>query len=252
MKLHWLWIDIATAVVLLVLLEVAHMTDHVGTATLVTAIALVPFVLLVALRRRWPLAALLTAITVALVQALMNGSLLNSLNGDQVVILLLAYGAGTWLEPRRAYIALICALVLALAWAFMPVNGGPPTGGAAVEAVLYVTALLVPVWYVGFLVHRNAQRARDFAEIADWTRARSREEIDAAVASERERISGELHDIIAHSVSAMVVQAGSARLLARTDPDQARDSMLAIERIGHSTLTDLRLLVGMLRREGAA
>ena len=79
----------------------------------------------------------------------------------------------------------------------------------------------------------------------------SGEEAAAAVAAERERISVELHDIIAHSVSAMVVQAGSARLLLRTDRERARESLSAIERTGRDTLTDLRSLLGMLRRQEA-
>jgi signal transduction histidine kinase len=51
----------------------------------------------------------------------------------------------------------------------------------------------------------------------------------AAIASERERIGGELQDIIAHSVSVMVIQAGSARLLLRREPDRARASILNVE-----------------------
>ena len=93
--------------------------------------------------------------------------------------------------------------------------------------------------------------AREFAELADATLALSRDEAASAVAAEREQISVELHDIIAHSVSAMVVQAGSARLLLRSDPERARESLSAIERTGRGTLTDLRSLLGMLRRQEA-
>ena len=95
------------------------------------------------------------------------------------------------------------------------------------------------------------ESARAFAQLAESTLALSREETAAAVAAERERISVELHDIIAHSVSAMVVQAGSARLVLRTDRERARESLSAIEQTGRDTLTDLRSLLGIMRRQEA-
>ena len=62
-------------------------------------------------------------------------------------------------------------------------------------------------------------------------------------------VGSELQDIIAHSVSVMVVQAGGARLLLRSDPDRASDSILTIEHIGREALADLRRLLGMLRKD---
>ena len=101
------------------------------------------------------------------------------------------------------------------------------------------------------VIRHNPRVARESAELAETTLALSRDQAEAAVIAERERISVELHDIIAHSVSAMVVQAGSARPLLRSDPEQARESLSAIERTGRDTLTDLRSLLGMLRRQEA-
>jgi signal transduction histidine kinase len=58
-----------------------------------------------------------------------------------------------------------------------------------------------------------------------------------------------MQDIIAHSVTAMVIQAGGAKQLLRSDPDRARESILAVENAGRETLADLRRLVGMLRKD---
>jgi len=241
-------LDLALAIGLLVVLEVVHATIN-GAGGLVTAFALVPFVAPIAVRRRWPLGALLASTSVLLIEGPF-GHILNSLNGDQAVPLLLSYGAGAWLPARRAVAALATALVLMLFWAL-----GPPDAVTSLSQVplptFYVVMLLVPTWSVGRLVRRDRESAREFSELADLTLARSREEAAAAVAAERARISVELHDIIAHSVSAMVVQAGSARLLLRSDPERARASLGAIERTGRDTLSDLRSLLGMLRRESA-
>jgi len=73
-----------------------------------------------------------------------------------------------------------------------------------------------------------------------------------ALAEERGRIARELHDVIAHSVSVMVVQAGAARRIAQTDPEQARGAMASIEENGRQALTEMRRLVGMLRKGEAA
>jgi signal transduction histidine kinase len=71
----------------------------------------------------------------------------------------------------------------------------------------------------------------------------------AAVAEERERIAGELHDVVAHALSAMVVQASGARRMAERDPAAAGEAFLAVERSGREALVEIRSLLGVLRRE---
>ena len=241
-------LDLVLAIAMLAVLEVVHASIADGGG-LATAIALVPFVGPVAVRRRWPFGALLASVAVALIQKPF-GQLLTSLNGDQAVLLLLSYGAGAWLPARAAVIALASALGLMIVWALMP-PGAATTLSQIPGPTLYVTVLLVPTWSVARVIRRERESAREFSELAEMNLALSRDEAAAAVAAERERISDELHDIIAHSVSAMVVQAGSARLLLRTDRERARQSLSAIERTGRDTLTDLRSLLGMLRRQEA-
>jgi signal transduction histidine kinase len=72
---------------------------------------------------------------------------------------------------------------------------------------------------------------------------------EEAVAEERARIAGELHDVVAHSLGAMTVQAAAARRLAVKDVDRAGSAFEAIEGTGREALTELRRLLGVLRRE---
>lgn len=71
---------------------------------------------------------------------------------------------------------------------------------------------------------------------------------EAAVAEERTRIAGELHDVVAHALGAMVVQAAAAHRLALGDPPRAGEAFAAIEATGRDALTEMRALLGVLRR----
>lgn len=91
------------------------------------------------------------------------------------------------------------------------------------------------------------QRAlREKAARAEEERIRRAEQ---AAADERTRIAGELHDIIAHALSGMVVQAAGARRLAEKDPERAREAFALVETSGRDALAELRRLLGVLRRE---
>jgi signal transduction histidine kinase len=118
-----------------------------------------------------------------------------------------------------------------------------------VWAMFYVTVLLIPGWLVGRVVRRHGVRAHAFRELTAQVTAEQDAYDAAAIADERARIGSELQDIIAHSISAMVIQAGSARLLLRSDPGRARDSILNVEETGRQALSDVRRLLGMLRKD---
>ncbi|MGH8891882.1 MAG: sensor histidine kinase, partial [Actinomycetes bacterium] len=84
-----------------------------------------------------------------------------------------------------------------------------------------------------------------------WTTSRTRE-IDQVRLREREQLARELHDTVAHHVSAMVVRAQAGRVVARSDPGAALDALRVIEDEGSRTLAEMRTMVGALRdREDA-
>ncbi|HSS03981.1 MAG TPA: histidine kinase, partial [Solirubrobacterales bacterium] len=109
--------------------------------------------------------------------------------------------------------------------------------------------VLATPWFVGRLARERGRRAAAFDELATQATSEQAEHERAAIARERVRLGVELQDIVAHSVSAMVVQAGGARRLLRSDPERARDSILTVEQTGREALADMRRLLGMLRKD---
>jgi signal transduction histidine kinase len=245
-------VDTIFAVVMIVELQLESWLNRgiPGSHRLVTAVACVLLAAPIAIRRYRPGSALVFSCTVAAIQTLLGGELISSLTGELVVLLAVAYAAGAWATPRHSVIAV--ALGLGLLWAsvFLPGDGPTPTGfGAAATNLFWVSAMIIPGWFVGRLARLRSRRADAFRLLAAQLNVEREQLESAAIGEERLRIGSELQDVIAHSVSAMVIQAGGARRTLRTDPDRARDSMLNIENAGREALADLRRLLGMLRKD---
>lgn len=109
--------------------------------------------------------------------------------------------------------------------------------------------LLLPFifWYAGRRVRGRGEYLRILQERAEQLEREQLVEAERAVAAERTRIARELHDIVAHQVSLMTVQAGAAKTIADTDPDAAAKAMQSVEVAGRQALDELRHLLGVLR-----
>ena len=101
-----------------------------------------------------------------------------------------------------------------------------------------------------FALQRRAQRASVLELRTARLESEREERARAAVIAERARIARDLHDVIAHSVSVMTVQAGAARLLLPEDPARARVPLLSVEETGRQALAEMRRLLGILRSDG--
>jgi signal transduction histidine kinase len=242
-------LDALLAIAIVVELELECWLDHgiPGSQRLVTAVAIVLLAAPVGFRRRWPAGALVFASAIPTLQALLGGDLKAS-NGVGVMLVLavLAYSAGAWLDLRRSVVA---AVIGAGAFSgFVLLSTASASGGIGAELFTLVLVFAAP-WLVGRAARERVGRAAAFQELAAQAAAEHEQRERGAIAQERVRIGRELQDLIAHSVSAMVVQAGGARRLLRSDPERARDSILTVEQTGREALADLRRLLGMLRKD---
>jgi signal transduction histidine kinase len=146
------------------------------------------------------------------------------------------YGLSVWTSTRW-FVASVVMVVLANGGTdLLHLTGSP---GAQFGVVAAGVMLLVRLAVGGRDRQlRLAERERDIA---------ARE----AVVEERERIARELHDVIAHHVSTMVVQAGAERRMLNDDQAETRDVLGTIERVGRGALTEMRRMVAMLRQDPA-
>ena len=219
-------LDAALAAVL-----AAWWVAEVGTLNELGAISLALMCVPIAWRRSAPLA------SVGLISA---GFALSAADPNppepiaQLVIMLVApYSVAVHAsDGRRAVTG--CALALA---------GGLAAGLLVGDDVVFILVLVGIACAAGAAVRRLGDRSTELEARA----ARLDRQARTAAAEERERIARELHDIVSHSVSLMVVQAGAAEQVLRDDPAQAERALTGIQATGRVAVDDLRRMLGLLR-----
>ncbi|MBB4929507.1 signal transduction histidine kinase [Lipingzhangella halophila] len=209
--------------------------------------------LVLCVRRRSPLLCLsIVVLTQVAVLALLPADV--AFQG--VAPFIAAYTCATILAPRRLVWVLLAATVVhtagGLAFASFPLASGTPLlahdflGIAAAQALSAVFSYGV----VGFIGSDVATRRR-FARLERLREAEAqRERTNSAIRAERTRMARELHDIAAHHLSGMVVQAGAAEQLIGRDDRAAAEMTAWVRSQGKETLDSLRMVVGTLREPG--
>jgi len=145
-------------------------------------------------------------------------------------------------DRRSSLLALaVLAIGFLVAVAVQPVEDRSPYGTFA--GSLYLTLIAVTPWAMGYWTRRRRARARG-------EELRHAADAEQAVEQERARVARELHDILAHSLSVMVVQAAGAREVLPVAPDRAAEALAQIEVTGRQGLVEVRRLLGLLRGAG--
>jgi signal transduction histidine kinase len=215
-----------------------------------SAIGAFPIVLLVAaclmIRRERPLDALFLGIGAYVVSGLGPEEVANQSVAAFVTLMFLVFNMAARTDPPVLYVAIGVSLVGGSV-SFL-LDPFPDT----VSEYLSVVALLVAAPVAGGRLVRSrtalTHALREKAEQGERDRARRAEE---AVGAERTRIANELHDVVAHALGAMTVQAAAARRLTEKKPERAAGAFQAVEETGREALTELRRLLGVLRHEDA-
>ena len=241
------WVEVLMALLLLagiVQLAVLHGSPGAPTTTLWFSVpALVVLVAPLFARRRFPFAGPAAYWVLVAAITFVDGVLLAWVDSLGVVGLAAALLLGYVRDRRKALIGLgiVVAAMLILVWNI--------PGTQATNTFIFLTLRFVTAWIAGF-----ALRAReDQASAAEVRAVRAEDEREAAarvaVAEERARIARELHDVVAHAVSVMVLQVGAVRHKLSDTSAEDRDALRSVERAGRTALTEMRRLLAAMRRE---
>jgi signal transduction histidine kinase len=207
------------------------------------ALMVAAFTLPLALRRRAPVIAAASVAGAILVQVVFVARELPLLPG-LLPLAIANYSSAAWGRGRWRLVGL-AAVVAADSVLIVRIPEEHSSG-----EILFSAFVIAGTWLLGDLARSRHRRAEHFAARAmrlegerdEWTRA--------AVAAERSRIARELHDVVAHTVSLMGVQAGAARMLLEDDPEQARVALSQIEASARESVDELQRLLAVVRDAG--
>jgi signal transduction histidine kinase len=219
-------------------INLSHYRDMNALGAFLLAAQIVPL----AWRRRAPLVVLIIIASATVGSYAGNFVNFNGAAGALIAI----YSCAAHLERRDAVRTLgVAGAAVALSQVFSAVYH--PFSPADVVSNCVIVGI---AWILGDNLRTRRAYTASLEERA--TRLEREQEASAqrAVYQERARVARELHDVVAHSVSVMVVQAGAARRVLRRDPERASEALSSIELTGRQALDELRRLLGMLRQYG--
>jgi signal transduction histidine kinase len=231
------WVDLGLAAFIAVVVTAETALHTLGTAGHGEAAAWgLAEIAPLAVRRRFPLAVWLTILTLVTAQAAVTGT--NEGGGVFFSLLIGVYTVGGY-TPRRTAVASLLLLVPVVAYTNWRSTGN------LFDDTTFIVALMSGFWIAGRVVWSRNQLVLRLAEQSEDLRRGRDAEARAAAAEQRERIARDVHDVVAHSVSLMVVQAEAGEAQLPTD-DASAECLRAIQRVGRSTLTELRGLLAAL------
>ena len=148
-----------------------------------------------------------------------------------------------WIVDRREAFAGLIVVLIAIVFVQNQFPHSHP--GDFVWTTLFFSA----AWVVGYVLRRRVLQTAELRARAEALERGRAEEAARAVSEERARIARELHDVIAHSVSVMVVQAAGVRRLLAPEQERERQALETVEKTGRQALAEMRRLLGVLRTE---
>jgi signal transduction histidine kinase len=194
--------------------------------------------------RRFPFAAAAAYWLIAIAITLVDGTLIPFVDSLSVVGLAAAFLLGNLRDRRHAWLG----LAIVVGSMLIVVHYIP--GHQPVSWYVFITLRYVAAWIAGYALHERSERVEE----AEVRAVRAEHEREAAarvaVAEERARIARELHDVVAHAVSVMVLQVGAVRHKLPRDLEEDREALGRVEQAGRRALAEMRRLLGAMRRDG--
>jgi signal transduction histidine kinase len=225
-------LDVAPVAVLALLTVLTGESGQRRADELIVAFVVLPLLL----RRRWPIPVLV---------AVVLGAILSSRDATSPWVQVAAVAIASFTVGERASERIRSALTV-FVLAALAASAFVAQGGEPFESIVLPFVFLVPSWLLGDVVRTWQLEAARRAEKTERAVRVREEQLAQAAAEERRHVARELHDVVAHAVSVMVIQAGAARQVMRSSPDEAEGALLAVEATGRDAMAELRRFLGSL------
>jgi signal transduction histidine kinase len=238
------WFDLLiAALAAAAMLEVIATPDSIQTTLWFGLPAIAILVLPIFARRRLPFGGPLMYFVLAAGVSLVDWQLIPDRESFFVIGLAVAFLLGNQRNPWQAAVGL-GAVVGSLAFIVYKIPGH------TTSELVFIPIDFAVAWVAGFALRERSEQA-EAAEIRATVAERERDAAARiAVAEERARIARELHDIVAHAVSVMVLQVGAVRHKLPDARAEDRDALQGVERAGRTALAEMRRLLGAMRPDG--
>ena len=239
----WVAIDAVVAVLAGVVFVVGSTHPAYGIPTWVAYLLALLSTLPAAVRRLWPLPVL------AVVLAGSIGAMAIGTGKDPSAVVAFVLYTVALRYPRRTSVPVLAGALLLTA-------AGTVAGGAALERhqvsavaarIVASTVVMAAGWVIGAAVRAQRAYAAGLREQAERRAQAQVEQARREVTEERLRIARELHDVVAHGLSLIAMQAGVGNYVASAQPDEAARALASIEATSRTALREMRRLVGVLR-----
>jgi signal transduction histidine kinase len=245
LRRHPTWVDSFWAVVLLGVSVASEEARQAVQGTDSPALVLPVILLLclvIALRRRIPEKMLLLACALGLAQLVLDVETRAADFALLVIVYTVAASGARWASRLALGVGLCAAPLAQLRW---PSDDTGVLGNVAI--MVFQTAPFALAWVLGDSIRTRRAYFAQLEERAARLEKEREAQSKVAVAAERARIARELHDVVAHNVSVMVVQADGAAYVLDAAPDQAKKALETISSTGRQALAEMRRLLGVLR-----
>ncbi len=206
-----------------------------------------PAVVLVVLsllgRRRFPFEAPVALWLLVALVSFVDGRLIVVVNSVYTAGIVAAFLLGNARDTVRARIGLAVVVGALEIVIYNDPNRAPAN-------FIFIPLLFVVAWFAGFGLRERAAQAEAAEERATHAERERESAARIAVAEERARIARELHDVVAHAVSVMVLQVGAVRHRLPEALEEDREALTGVEQAGRTALTEMRRLLGAMRSDG--
>ena len=236
------WLDRLLVAFVIVVGGMGHVVTGQPVATAFTVAEALPLLW----RRRHPWTVFLAVAAVSALQAWAY----DQPTAGQLAFPIAVYSVARWSPRWQGVTALLVgyvgALVAATRWLY-GFGAGELSPGNLAPYTVTIGAIVTAAWALGSAAQTRERYVASLVARAEQAERMAEREVELAARDERSRIAREMHDVVAHGLSVIVVQADGARYAAAKDPDVAVGTLETISATGREALTEMRRLLGLLR-----